>query len=211
MKIKTSWDDATVQELQVAESLIKYGFEENTIFYFPVMPQVVNEPKGRTSLTEKQQQGIAELFEIGGHTITHPLLTRIPLDSCVPEVVDSRKMLQEKFVQDINSFAYPRGYANPEIQMMVKQAGYTNARSTLVGYIHDSENAFFEQTTVHVGCDRKEYGGLNWYEYAIKMLDECIKVNGTYHLWGHGFELVSYPNGMKLFNELLRRLSEHKR
>lgn len=207
--IKTSWDDATVQELKIAELLFKYNLVNNTIFYFPVMPQVVNEPKGRQSLSEEQQKTIAKSFEIGGHTITHPLLTRIPIDLCVPEVVDSRKMLQEKFNQDINSFAYPRGYANPEIQLLVSSAGYTNARSTLVGYVHKSENVFFEQTTVHVGCDRKEYGGVNWLDYAKKMYDIYKTTpDGIYHLWGHGFEVNNYPNGLSMLEELFMYISE---
>lgn len=202
MKIRTSWDDATVQDLEVAELLIKHGLENSSIFYFPVMPSVVNEPKGRTSLNNKQQQGVAEMFEIGGHTITHPLLTRIPVEQAKTEIVDSRKMLQDKFGQDINSFAYPRGYANAELQMIVKEAGYSNARSTLVGYLDKSENPYFEQTTIHAGCDRKEYGGVSWFAYSIAMLKKATP-DSIFHIWGHGFELSAYPNGMKLFDQLL--------
>lgn len=206
--IKTSWDDGTVQDSIIAELLIEYGFS-NSIFYFPVMPSVVNESKGRTSLTSSQALDIASKFEIGGHTITHPLLTRIPIEQAKPEVIDSRKMLQDKFNQNIDSFAYPRGYANPEIQILVKEAGYTNARSTLVGYIHPSENVYFEQTAVHVGCDRKEYAGLNWLEYAKKMYNIYKQTpNSVYHLWGHGFEIDNYPNGIKMLKELFEYIKE---
>ena len=208
MRTVISFDDASVQDLQIAELIIKYGLENNTVFYFPVMPTVVNEPKGRQSLSIEQQQYIAEKFEIGSHTISHRLLTRIPLEDAKTEIIDSRKILQDKFSQNIDKFSYPRGYANPDLQKTVQDAGYLSARSTLIGYIHESENPYFEQTTVHVGCDRKEYGGKTWYEYAVYMLEVAKDTpNSIFHCWGHGFELNSYPDGMTQFEKLLKTLS----
>lgn len=204
MKIVTSWDDGTVQDLVITNLLMEYGLEKNSTFYFPVMPYVVNEIKGRTSLTEAQMVMISTEFEIGSHTISHRLLTRIPLKDAIPEIKDSRKMLQDRFKQPINKFCYPRGYANPELQQLVKEAGYKSARSTLVGYIHESENPFFEQTTVHVGNDRKEYGGQTWLEYAYNLLEEARKIpDSIFHIWGHSWELADYPEGFKQLEELL--------
>jgi len=211
MKILFSFDDASVEDMEIAELMVKYKFIEDTVFYFPVSPSVVNERKGRQSLSKKHQHEIAELFEIGSHTITHPLLTRISTSSAKTEILDSRKMLKTEFGQSINKFCYPRGYANPEIQTLVKEAGYKNARSTLVGYIHQSENPYFEQTTAHVGCDRKEYGGQHWFSYAKTMLAEARNTpDSIYHLWGHGYELKAYPKGLYLFEELLKELQNER-
>src|SRR3990167_11070613 len=208
MKIQFSFDDATLPDIKIAELLEEFNFKDNTVFYFPVMPSVVNEPKGRQSLTNEQQQVIANNFEICSHTISHRLLTRIPLDDAKIEIIDSRKILQDKFNQNINKFSYPRGYANPDLQKTVQDAGYLLARSTLVGYVHQSENPFFEQTTVHVGCDRKEYGGKTWYEYAISMLEIAKDIpNSIYSIFGHGYELNSYPRGMLQFKSLLELLN----
>lgn len=206
MRIVTSWDDASVQDLEIAKLLKKYGLEKNSTFYFPVMPSVVNEPKGRASLSLEQMDSIAKDFEIGSHTITHPLLTRIPPSVAVPEIKDSRKMLQKRFNQPIKKFCYPRGYANPKLQELVVNAGYTSARSTVVGYIHESENPFFEQTTVHVGSNRKEYAGYDWFQYASIMLTQARIEDGVYHLWGHSWEITAYPNGLKLLDELLKEV-----
>jgi peptidoglycan/xylan/chitin deacetylase (PgdA/CDA1 family) len=171
------------------------------------MPNVSNEIKGRQSLSSAQMEYIAKDFEIGSHTISHRLLTRIPIDDARYEIVDSRKILQDKYSQKIESFSYPRGYANPDLQKIVQETGYTNARSTLVGYIHESENQFFEQTTVHAGNDRKEYGGKSWYEYALYMLDVAAETpNSVYHVWGHGWELANYPNGLAQFESLLSEI-----
>lgn len=204
MKIIISFDDASYGDQFIADIILKYNLQDNTTFYFPVMPSVVNEPKGRRSLTQEELDRIASKFEIGSHTITHPLLTRIPLEQAAQEIVESRKILQKRYNQKIKKFAYPRGYANPEIQSIVQKAGYESARSTLVGYIDTPENKYFEQTTVHVGCDRKEYAGLSWIEYAKNMLKQAKQYeSSTFSMFGHGWELCNYPNGLKEFDLLL--------
>lgn len=207
MKVVISFDDASVQDIDVADIITKHGLEDSTTFFFPVMPTIVNEPRGRRSLTPEQVDDIASKFEVGSHTITHQLLTRISPESARTEIFDSKKLLEDRFSRPITQFSYPRGYANPEIQKMVQEAGYLTARSTLVGYIHPSENPYFQQTTVHVGCDRKEYGGKNWIDYADHMLELAKSTpNSIYSIFGHGYELASYPNGLQLFDELLDRL-----
>lgn len=188
MKIKCSFDDGTVEDLKVAELLKKYNLD--AIFYFPAKPNYVNEPHGRVSLNDHQRQLIAKYFEIGSHTVTHPLLTRVDEAKADAEIRLSKTLLENEFEREITSFCYPRGYANPAIQQMVIKAEYTNARSTLVGYIHESENPFFEQTTVHVGCNRNEYGGQSWFEYALRLLaDAKATKDSVYHLWGHSWEI----------------------
>ncbi len=117
----------------------------------------------------------------------------------------SKQDLEYEFGRKINAFCYPRGYANPTIEFLVQDAGYTHARGVGVGYLFNSENKFYENTTVHVGCDRKEYAGLNWYKYAMLMLEQS-QDNSVYHLFGHGWELDNYPDGWKLLSNLCEAL-----
>lgn len=199
MRIKASWDDGAKDDLRIADLMSKYNIP--TIFYFSALPTGDKE-----YLSPDQRRQIAKDFEIGSHTMTHPLLTRIDPERARWEIEESRERLAEEFDQDILSFCYPRGYANPELQQMVVEAGYKSGRSTLVGYIHESENPYFEQTTVHVGCDRKEYAGKDWFEYACHMLDEAIKTpDSVYHLWGHSWEVTKY-DGWHSLEKLLERL-----
>lgn len=191
MKIISSWDDGTQEDIRLAELLNKYNMDAT--FYFPVYYELANERHHteRKSLTPEERQAIAKEFTIGSHTLTHPLLTRISSKIAWAEINHSRLMLRSEFNQPIDSFCYPRGYSNPELQMMVKEAGYKDARSTVVGYIHESENPYFTQTTVHAGCNRKEYGGMSWLEYAYKMLYEAIRTkDSVFHVFGHSWELT---------------------
>lgn len=211
MKIRFSFDDATLGDIQVVELLTKYGFEKNTIMYWPVMPQVCNAPKGRPSLSDSQMQEIAKAIEIGSHTLTHRLLTRILMNEARREIVESRKILQEKFNQEILSLCWPRGYTSPQLMGIAQEAGYKEARGVTVGYIHSPENKYDLKTTAHIGYDRKEYAGKTWFEYTRYMIVEAKKTpNSIIHLWGHSHELLAYPQGLQLFEDILEELKESK-
>lgn len=205
MRAIASFDDGTVDDLRIAELVEKYDIY--AIFYFPVHSQLVNEPKGRQSLNSSQRKEIAINHEIGSHTVNHPLLTRIPIKQAYDEIFLSKQLLEEEFDTNITTFAYPRGYANPEIQNLVKEAGYQNARGVNVGYIHESENQFYTQPSVHVACQRKEYGGQKWLDYALNLLEEAIRTpDSVYHLFGHSWE-ISQNDGWHDLEELLKRVS----
>lgn len=206
MMILSSWDDGTIEDLKLVDLLKKYDIV--AMFYFPVYPGLANGRKGRKSLDKEQRQTIAKDFDIGSHTLTHPLLTRIDPSIARTEIENSKLMLQDEFGREVDFFAYPRGYANPELQMMVKEAGYKGARSTIVGRIHPSENPYFEETTVHVGCNRKEYAGKKWLDYALDMLDQAIKTpNSVYHLFGHSWE-IEKNDGWYDLEKLLKEINE---
>lgn len=77
---------------------------------------------------------VREMFhnriEFGGHTISHPILTRIPLDQVRTEIEGSKLKIEQELGQSIFSFAYPNGMQtdlNTEIQKIVTNAGYKAA------------------------------------------------------------------------------------
>lgn len=200
MKIIASFDDCSEEDLKIAELMAEHNIK--TIFYWPAYPEQVNEPKGRKSLDMKHRQEIAEEFEVGSHTLTHPLLTRISKDAAWHEISESKEVLRNMYNQPIKSFCYPRGYSNPDLQKMVEFAGYETARGVNVGSIFESENPYYQQTTVHL-APRKEYGDNTWLQYALEMLEKAIETPGSaYHLFGHGWEISKY-DGWHDFETLL--------
>ncbi len=72
--------------------------------------------------------------EIGSHTQTHPYLTSLSYSQQQQEINGSRQDLLAMNVGPINSFAYPYGDYDQTTVQLVKDAGYTNARSTITGY-----------------------------------------------------------------------------
>ena len=93
----------------------------------PDYPETVN---GRMltwhQIREMHQSGIA----FGSHTVTHPVLSRIPRDEMVKELRESKRELSEHLEEPISAFAYPNGHAsdyNDEAKTLLKESGYVCA------------------------------------------------------------------------------------
>lgn len=71
------------------------------------------------------------LIEIGSHTIDHLSLPNQTLAVQRDQIIRSKKILEEKLGIPITSFAYPYGRLNDSVVSIVKEAGYTNATSTV--------------------------------------------------------------------------------
>jgi peptidoglycan/xylan/chitin deacetylase (PgdA/CDA1 family) len=190
MKIKASFDDGSKEDLRLAELMDKYGIHD-VIFYIPSDWANYNILLNREPLSWDDFEDIANRFEIGSHTISHPMLTRIPFGEAVDEIIESKYHLEELAKREITSFCYPRGYANDELREVVRK-NYKTARNTLVGYITESEDPIWQNTTVHAGGKRrKEYEGTTWLKEGLRLLEEAVRTEGSvYHLWGHSWELT---------------------
>ncbi len=77
-------------------------------------------------LKEMQAGGI----EIGGHTINHPILSKISIDSLGQEIGLCRQILQKKLTAPVDSFCYTNSApndVNAAVITAVKDAGYSGA------------------------------------------------------------------------------------
>jgi len=75
-------------------------------------------------------------IEFGGHTVTHPILTRISLDKAKVEIEKSKYDIERELRKPILSFAYPNGKqtdVNVALESLVTQAGYRAAFTLLNG------------------------------------------------------------------------------
>ena len=76
-------------------------------------------------------------MEIGGHTVTHPILAALELDAVKQEVCDNKSALEQMLNTKLRYFAYPNGkpeqdYLIEQIQV-IQNCGYEAAVSTLPG------------------------------------------------------------------------------
>lgn len=75
-------------------------------------------------------------IEFGGHTVTHPILSRVSLEQAKAEIEGSKAEIEKQLGQPIYSFAYPNGKEldiNPAIASLTAQAGYRAAFTLLNG------------------------------------------------------------------------------
>jgi peptidoglycan/xylan/chitin deacetylase (PgdA/CDA1 family) len=70
-------------------------------------------------------------MEIGSHSVTHPDLTTLAQNQVSYQVTQSAEEIKTHLQIPVESFCYPIGKNNTSIQSIVKEAGYSNATTTM--------------------------------------------------------------------------------
>jgi peptidoglycan/xylan/chitin deacetylase (PgdA/CDA1 family) len=79
---------------------------------------------------------------IGSHTKTHPYLSSLSDSQLREEIIDSKKILEDKLGKPVNHFASPFGYTSDKVVSIIKEAGYSTARTTYRGTYHTTKDLF---------------------------------------------------------------------
>jgi len=75
-------------------------------------------------------------IEFGGHTINHPILSRVPIEEAFQEMAGSKEKIEHELGREVQSFAYPNGMSdnfNADIETAVSRAKYQAAFTLLNG------------------------------------------------------------------------------
>lgn len=79
------------------------------------------------------------LVTIGGHTLDHPVLSRLTREAALREMLTCKSLLEERTGGVIDHFAYPFGgidAVSPREHLLAKQAGFRSAVTTRFGHLH---------------------------------------------------------------------------
>lgn len=85
---------------------------------------------------EVREMAVSGLVSIGAHTITHPILSRLPAEQAYQEIVEGKRRIEQNFGSKVDFFAYPNGGQadfGPREIALVKEAGYLGACTTISG------------------------------------------------------------------------------
>jgi peptidoglycan/xylan/chitin deacetylase (PgdA/CDA1 family) len=141
-------DDGYLDNATVARPLLE-RFGLSATLFLTSSPRAARDPgrdpalAGRALIDPaKARELLGERFEIGSHTRTHPDLTAITRDEAWHEIAGSRTELEACLGTHVAAFAYPFGALNPEIRVLVEQAGYRAARGTRPGRNRPATPAF---------------------------------------------------------------------
>src|SRR5207248_2809873 len=143
--VTTSWDDGHKLDLKLAHLLQKYNIPA-TFYVSPAS----REFSKRDLLSEQEIQSLSESFEIGGHTLHHPNLARVPLDFAVDNIKAGKDILESIVGKKLQSFAYPYGAYTEQVQKAVLDSGFLVVRTTKRFSIASSREYSALPTTVHV-------------------------------------------------------------
>lgn len=85
-------------------------------------------------------------MEIGGHTVTHPILTSLNHDAAYSEIAEGKEYLENLTRSPVRLFAYPNGKPGQDYGIehvgMVKKLGFSAAVSTAVGVSRSGSDLF---------------------------------------------------------------------
>ena len=201
IKLFTSWDDYSEHNYKLAELLKKY--EMPAIFFIELQPRDASMEEAHEMIKR-----LSEAFEIGSHTITHPMdLKLLEWNRLTYEIRDSKIEIENLIDKEIKWFCYPRGRYNEVTISALNMSGYKYGRTTIVGAINTQTKLMRTDTTVHC-FKRSEYGKKNWLNVAKEAL---LNPKADYfHLWGHAWEIERDDRWGEL-EELLAFIRNDKR
>ncbi len=212
--VTTSWDDGHELDMRVADILDAYGLRGT--FY------IAKDSCGSGSISNAHIKSLAKRHEIGGHTLTHPDLTKLPEEEALLEITAGKKWLESLIGEKISTFCYPYGLYNADIERLVKKAKFSSARTTETFAIHKPKDPHQTGTSIHAypfpfrKKNKNQYLWMHLLEPALKnrggiqklslpfsaffgfpalakaVFDATRREGDIYHLWGHSWELEKY-------------------
>lgn len=200
--VTTSWDDGHRLDMKLAELLKKYNLPAT----FYVSPRD-HEFASADLLTEDQIRNLSHDFEIGSHTMTHPVLTDIEPAVVASELTQSKAYLSQLIGREVTSFCYPCGKYNAQVAKAAEAAGYQYARTVERFSLVAPTKRFEAPTTLEtyrnplptfprdlISIARLNNFNpiatlrcLNWEHLAKTTFDIALQNGGVYHLWGHSW------------------------
>lgn len=136
--------------------LTKYGFQA-TVF------MVTSYINGQGFMSWDQLKELdASGWEIGGHTVSHPYLTKMDSLAMLSELKSSKVLLEKELGHPINCFAYPYGDRDGNVIQALKDTGYLIAVTTERGWADTKEDAW---NMPRVYC----YASMGMKEFARRM------------------------------------------
>lgn len=207
-----SWDDGHPNDMRLGDLLDKYGFKAT--FYIPgrFPPGGYCQKDGFAILAAPQLRELAKRFELGSHTMDHVFLAPIAPDEARNQVVAGKRWLEDVIGRPVGGFCYPGGSYNDAVRSIVKEAGFSYARTTEDLYSDTSFDPYLMPTSFHFHARgrkdflrnflkqpnrRARFGmfkatmvGAGFLDRLKLGLDHVCRHGGVFHLWGHSWEFA---------------------
>ncbi|HLK27399.1 MAG TPA: polysaccharide deacetylase family protein [Puia sp.] len=210
-----SFDDGDVADLRLADLMGKHSIRGT--FYIPQKCDLVNK-----SLSDEQINELPDFIEVGGHTITHSILTSINNDHASKEIRDCKKWLEDVTGKNIKAFCPPTGRFNEAHLRMIQNSGYKLVRTVeMMQTKKISKNKSPELTIIPTSVQAYNHTYISYLKnilkrFNISLIRDLMKIydkdwlqmarnhikrllftdntNGTsyFHLWGHSWEIEKY-------------------
>jgi peptidoglycan/xylan/chitin deacetylase (PgdA/CDA1 family) len=118
--------------------------------------------KSKLSDDQVEEMVTSGIFELGGHTYSHPFLPNLSAEDKEHEMISSKSFLETKFNTSISSFAYPFGiYSSADVDI-IKASNFISAVTTNEGVA--SSDSIYELKRI------KASGKDNFLTFKLRVL-----------------------------------------
>lgn len=188
MLVVQCWDDGVTADARLIEILRRHGAKAT----FNLNPGLHGPTRGHgwtyrgTEVLRFARDELAAVYDgftIANHSLTHPHLDQIPPDTARREIADARDALQQHFAQPVDGFAYPFGRYNDTVMDLVRAAGHTYARTTVIAH---QPFPPADPMALHPSCHFLDPDFWTRFEQARL-------AHHTFYFWGHSYELTTEP------------------
>lgn len=232
----TSWDDGHPLDMRVAELLHKHGLTGT--FYVPsrVAPGGCCNPEGFDVLGTAQLRQLAAEFEIGSHTLDHKSLNSLPAQEARHQIDAGKRWLEDQLGRRVTGFCYPNGHHDAAVRELVRDCGFTYARTTedlrddlgsdpfqMPVSLHLHPRRRVDVARMFVREERRRLGEWRWLRrlpvFAAafskddfegrfrRLVDRVCAHGGVFHVWGHSWE-IERIGAWSLLDNVLRYAAE---
>ena len=95
-------------------------------------------------------------IDFGSHGLTHEILTNITADEVRKEVLESRRIIEERIRKSVYAFSYPNGDHDPVVRKCVAECGYEIAFGTRRGFAGPEDDPLsLKRVNVHDDVTRE--------------------------------------------------------
>ena len=212
--ILTSWDDGHPLDLRIGEMLIKHGLAGT--FFVPIQNR-----EGDAVMTGAEMRELDSAHEVASHTRTHRYLLSCSSSDALAEIETGKQQLEDFLGHSVEGFCYPGGKFDQKISRMVRNAGFSYARTVENLRIDFGQNLWEIPTTLqfypHGPSTLLKNSARHWafskptlivprfrhrdfFAYARYLAQYCVKSKAIFHLWGHSWEIEEFGLWAELDN-----------
>ena len=198
MLVVQCWDDGVTTDVRLADIFRRHKAKA-TFNLNAGLHNAQRKPTWIFKETQVSRLGWDEVrnvyagFTTANHTLTHPHLGQVPIDTARREIREGRERLQQYFGQSVLGFAYPHGSYNEAVMDLLREAGHVYARTTRrVEQPFPPEHAMAFHPCCHFLMSDF------WERY------EKARVGGVFHFWGHSYEIIGEPMWQDMENRVAR-------
>ncbi len=142
-----SWDDRRICSQSIIKQ-IKHLPQHQRLLIAEQLANLLVEPLPNDLMMTSEQVKELSLsgMDVGGHTVTHPILATLSRDDAKREISNGKKHLESIIGKQVDLFAYPNGLPGvdylPEHVELVEELGFLGAVSTQKGTSNSNTNKY---------------------------------------------------------------------